>query len=132
MAPDLPQQDSPQRGSAVVEFALVAPMLVATLAAVLQVAFAVHVRDTLAAAAADGAQLAADGGGSLANGVARTRAVVATALSAGYGQAVTAQYCTAGGLPCVEVTVQAALPVLGLLGPASDLTVHAHALLEQP
>ena len=44
------------RGSAVVEFALVTPLLLLVALAVLQVTLALHVRSTLTAAAAEGAR----------------------------------------------------------------------------
>ena len=120
------------RGSAVAEFALVAPLLVGVLLAVLQLAFAVHVRDTLVAAAADGARVAATNGHTLADGVASTRSLTSAALSPRYAESVTAGYTTVGGVAAVVVTVRAPLPLLGLWGPGGDLQVQAHALVERP
>ena len=47
------------RGSAVVEFALVTPLLLLVALAVLQITLALHVRSTLTAAAAEGARAGA-------------------------------------------------------------------------
>ena len=57
-------RESPHRtpgdaGNAVVEFALVVPVLLAVALAVLQLALALHVRATLTSAAAEGARAAA-------------------------------------------------------------------------
>lgn len=117
-------------GSAVVEFALVSALLAGLFLAVLQVGVALHVRNTLIAAAAEGARYAADADRTPADGVARTRDLVAASLSVAYAQEVTAGYETVDGLPTVVVQVRAPLPLLGLVGPGGDLVVRGHALSE--
>jgi Flp pilus assembly protein TadG len=113
----------------VVEFAVVVPMLVLVVLAVVQVGLALHVRSTIRSAAAEGARVAAVSGASPALGVARTRAALATSLADGVVESVTASRVTVGGLATVVVQVRARLPLVGLLGPTA-LVVQGHALVE--
>ena len=98
--------------------------------AVVQLALALHVRNTLLDAAAEGARYAALAGSSRADGVARTKDLIAAAVSAEYAQDVTTGVTTIGGVPVVEVTVRATLPVVGLLGLQRGLEVSGHAAIE--
>lgn len=117
-------------GSAVVEFALVSALLAVLFLAVLQVGVALYVRNTLVAAAAEGARYGADADRTPADGVGRTQDLVAQSLSPSYAQDVTADYALVDGLPTVVVRVRAPLPLLGLVGPGGDLVVEGHALAE--
>lgn len=116
-------------GSAVVEFAVVVPLLVLLLLAVVQVGLALHVRATLQSAAAEGARVAAVSGGD--PGVARRRIEqsLASSLADGVVESVDVRPVTSGGLRTVEVEIRARLPLVGLLGP-SGLAVTGHALDE--
>lgn len=119
-----------ERGSAVVEFTLVSVLLVGVLLVVLQFAFTIHVRNTLVACAAEGARHAANGDRSLADGRDRTLALVADSLSARLSPEVTARAVAVDGVPMVEVTVNATLPLFGLAGVDRALTVSGHAVDE--
>lgn len=119
------------RGSAVVEFALVAPLLLLLALAVLQVALAMHVRATLTSAAAEGARAAALAGASPLAGVRRTRTLLAENLAGSVVDDVTARRAVVDGLAVMTVRVTAVLPMVGLLGPQM-LTVEVHALQEGP
>ncbi|WP_248305572.1 TadE/TadG family type IV pilus assembly protein [Agromyces sp. H66] len=119
-----------ERGSAVAEFTLVGVLLTVLALAVVQLALALHVRNTLLDAAAEGARYAALAGSSAADGVARTQDLIAAAISAEYADGVTATATSIGGIPAVEVTVRATLPVVGLLGPERALEVSGHAAIE--
>lgn len=120
----------PEHGSAAVEFLLVSVLVLALLLGVVQVALAVHVRSLAIDAAAEGARVAARADRGPADGVARTRALLAGALTGAYARDVTADRTTVDGLVVTEVTVRAPLPVVGLLGPGGTLTVQGHALEE--
>ncbi len=111
---------------------MVSALVLALLLGVVQVALAVHVRSLTTDAAAEGARLAGRADRDLDDGVARTRALIAAALSGDFAEEVTARSVTRDGLPVVEVTVVAPLPVVGLLGPSGSLTVRGHALDEAP
>jgi len=115
----------------VVEFALVAPLLLLLALAVLQVALAMHVRATLTSAAAEGARAAALAGASPLAGVRRTRTLLAENLAGSVVDDVTARRAVVDGLAVMTVRVTAVLPMVGLLGPQM-LTVEGHALQEGP
>lgn len=117
----------PDSGSAVVEFVVVVPVLLLVVLAVVQIGLALHVRATLASAAAEGARVAAVSGADA--GVRRTREVLATTVADGVVESVTARATTTGGLSAVDVEIRARLPLVGLLGPEA-LVVHGHALVE--
>lgn len=118
-----------ERGSAVAEFAMVAALLVALVLAVIQLSLAMHVRATLADAAAEGARHASLVGADAAAGVTRTQALITTAVGADYAQDVTAGTAVVAGVDTIRITVAAPLPVLGLIGP-TGLEVSGHAPLE--
>ncbi|HET8614349.1 MAG TPA: TadE/TadG family type IV pilus assembly protein [Actinomycetales bacterium] len=120
-------------GSAVVDFALVGGLLSVLFLSVLQVGLVVHVRNTLIDCAAQGARFGAVAGRQPSDGLARTHDLVAAELSAGYERRlseVSAGTVQTSGVQAVEVVVRAPLPVVGLLGPAGQLTVRGHAFAE--
>lgn len=119
------------RGSSVVEFALVAPLVLAVAVGVLQVVLALHVRSTLTAAAAEGARAGALAGSSTVVAERRTRDVLANVLGGGAAERVEAYRTRIDGVPVVRVSVNGRLPLIGLLGPTS-LTVDGHAMQEIP
>ena len=123
-------QLSDDRGSAVAEFVMVGALLTALALAVVQLALALHVRNTLVDAAAEGARYASLADSTPADGVLRTRELVAAALGEGYPVEVGAREVAFHGHPAIEITVSATLPIAGLLGPPSVLEVSGHAALE--
>ncbi len=118
-----------ERGSAVAEFTMVAALLVALVLAVIQLALALHVRATVADAAAEGARHATLVGAGPAAGIARTRELITTALGPGFAERVSATTASVAGVETIEIRVAAPLPVLGLVGPVG-LEVRGHAPLE--
>jgi Flp pilus assembly protein TadG len=120
-----------ERGAAVVDIVLVIVVLVPVVLGILQLALVLFVRNTLAAAASEGARLAATSDRGPADGAALTREQLAGALSARYAQDVTSRPAYVGGAPGVEVTVHASVPALGLGGPAIELTVTGHSVEER-
>ena len=119
-----------ERGSAIAEFVMVVSLLVFLTLAVLQFALALHVRNTVLDAAAEGARYAALADSGLADGEARTRALITVALGESYARNVVARYTGSAGYLSTEVSVAAPLPLLGLLGFDSGLHVAGHALVE--
>ena len=117
------------RGSAVVEFVLVAPLVMLLTLGVLQVALAMHVRATLTSAAAEGARAAALAGGDPAAGIRRTRDLLARTIDGSVVRAVSAGTETIDGLAMMSVRIDGDLPMLGFVGP-TVLTVDGHALRE--
>ena len=110
---------------------LVALVLVPLVLGVMQVALVMYVRNTLTAAATEGARYAATLDRGPAAGVARTRMQVRSALAARFASAATAHETVLGGVAVVEVRVHAEVPPLGLWGPAVSLDVVGHAVKEQ-
>lgn len=105
-------------------------LLTALLLAVVQLALALHVRNTVLDAAAEGARYAALAGSTPAAGVERTRVLIGTAISADYARDVAASTTTVGDAPAIAVTVRTTLPVVGLIGPERALEVTGHAAIE--
>jgi Flp pilus assembly protein TadG len=121
-----------ERGAAVVDFVLVLVVLVPLFLGILQVALVLHVRNTLTAAASEGARYAASADRPLEAGAARTREQIAGALAARFADDVVAVPATVRGAPGVEVRVAAEVPPLGLWGPAVRLVATGHAIEEVP
>jgi Flp pilus assembly protein TadG len=121
-----------QRGAAVVDFVLVLVILVPVFLGVLQVALVLFVRNTITAAASEGARYAATLDRDPADGAARTRSQISGVLPGRYAHGVTAHEVTIDGAPAVEVTVHVVVPALGIGGPAVVLDVSGHAVEEQP
>ena len=119
-----------ERGAAVVDFVLVLAVLVPLFLGVLQVGLVLHVRNTLTAAASEGARYAATVNGSPSAGAARTRSQIRGAVADRFAQRVTARQVSIEGVPGVEVRVSAEVPPLGLWGPAVSLVVSGHAVEE--
>jgi Flp pilus assembly protein TadG len=119
-----------ERGSAVVEFALVGAILTVLTVAVLQLALALHVRNTVLDAAAEGARFGALADNSPADGVARCQALIVAAVGADYATDVHATSGSWMGHPAVTITVRTTLPVIGLLGIGGALEVSGHAAVE--
>lgn len=119
-----------ERGSAVAEFTLVGVLLTVLALAVVQLALALHVRNTVLDAAAEGARHAALAGSSPADGVERARELIGAAIASEYADDVSARLATVGGVPTVEITVRATMPVIGLLGVERAMEVSGHAAVE--
>lgn len=119
-----------ERGAAVVDFVLIMVLLVPLVLGIAQVALVLHVRNTLTAAASEGARSAAPLGATPADGAERARTMIRDALDDRYAEDVAASLTTVGGMPGAEVEVRARVPALGLFGPAISLTVRGHAIRE--
>lgn len=117
------------RGSAVVEYVMVAGLVAMIFAATLQLALALHVRNTLIDAAAAGARYGTLADRSPEDGVERTRRIVTGALGPRYAQDVVATTAAVGELRTLEITVVSPLPVVALFGPPDSLEVRGHAVL---
>lgn len=119
-----------QRGSAPVEFVLVGALLTMLTLGVLQLGFAIYVRNVVHDAAVEGAFHAALADTSLEQGADRTKEVIARALGHGFAEAVSVRGTSELGHPTVSVTVTATLPLVGMFGIPAGLEVSAHAPAE--
>lgn len=115
-------------GNAAVEFVLVSALLVVLVSGVVQLALALHVRNTMQACAAEGARLAATADRSSSDGVARAESMLNAALG-DYPVDLRAEPGTVDGAPVVTIVATAPVPVLGLWGRGS-MSVEARAFEE--
>jgi Flp pilus assembly protein TadG len=111
-----------------VEFVLVAILVVIIALGVVQLAIALHVRNMAISAASEGARLAAAYDQGLAQGEDRTRDLLASSIG-DYPADVEASPAVVSGVEAVVVTIEAPVPIFGLWGIGS-LRVQAHALKE--
>ncbi len=125
-----PRARASESGAAVVEFVLVSILVVTLFLAVAQLALALHVRNTLVAAAAEGARYGANADRGPADAVTRTQDVIAQSLSPRFVGDVSASFEDVAGASTVVVEVRTTLPLVGWLGPARSLLVRGHALDE--
>lgn len=118
-------------GAAVVDFVLVLLVLLPLVLGILQLALVLHVRNTLASAAAEGARHAAVVGSSAPAGRAKVQELIDGALSQDFVRSVTVRPATVGGAPGFEAVVEADVTVLGMGGPGVHVRVAGHAIAEQ-
>jgi len=121
-------------GSAVVEFTLVALLLLMLLLGIAQVAVYLHVRNITVASAAEGARHAANADVDPADGAARTRDILARGVGADTADRLD---CESGieegpqGVELATVRCSGALPVFfAPLGDVLPLDVTGHAVKE--
>jgi Flp pilus assembly protein TadG len=119
-----------ERGSAVVDFVLVSTILVPLFLGILQVGLFLYVRNTVTAAASEGAHYAAVLNREPADGEARTRELISGVVRDQLIDSVSAAATDIDGQPGVEVTVNAHMPPLGLWGPGISFSVQGHAVKE--
>ena len=117
-------------GTAVAEFVMVSALLTILTLSVIQLGLALHIRNTVLDAAAEGARFAALADNELSDGVARTRDLIIVALGPDYATNVTASTGSYLGHPAAAVTVRAPLPLIGLVGIDGGLEVVGHAAIE--
>lgn len=117
-------------GSAPAEFVMVAGLLTVLTLAVIQLGFALHIRNTVIDAAAEGARWGTLADNDLVDGVVRTRELIGTALGTDYARNVTARYGEFAGHQTAIITVRTPLPLIGLVGIDDVLEVSGHAVVE--
>lgn len=117
-------------GSAIAEYAMVSGLVLLMFLAAFQVGYALHVRNTLIANAAEGARYGARADAAPTEGAERTRRLIRAGLRDSFAQDVSAQRLTQDGVPIVRVRVVAPLPVLGPFGPSGRLEVAGRAYAE--
>ncbi len=125
-----PRLQRGERGSAVVDFVLVSVLVVPLFLAILQIGLFLYVRNTVTAAASEGAHYAAVLNREPADGEARTRELIHGAVQNQLIDSVVAEETDIDGQPGVQVVVKAHMPPLGLWGPGIDFTVEGHAVKE--
>ncbi|WP_051422874.1 TadE family protein [Arthrobacter sp. MA-N2] len=116
-----------ERGSAVVDFALVGGLLTVFFLAIIQLTLVLHVRNTLIDAASSGARYGTLADRTPADARERAAELIGTALNEEFSRDISTQEASFQGVRTLEVTVRAPLPVIGLIGPAAALEVKGHA-----
>ncbi|WP_248582710.1 TadE/TadG family type IV pilus assembly protein [Nocardioides sp. InS609-2] len=124
-----PRRD--QRGAAVVDFVFVLILLLPLFLGILQLALVLHVRNTLASAAAEGARYAATLGATPEGGQQKAREQIDGALSERFAKDIKIEQVEVDGAPAFKVTIRAEVPPLGLGGPGVPLEVSGNAIIEQ-
>ncbi|GAA1627808.1 hypothetical protein GCM10009744_14560 [Kribbella alba] len=97
---------------------------------ILQVGLFLYVRNTVTAAASEGAHYAAVLNREPGDGEARTRELVDGVVRTELIESVAAEPIDVEGQPGVRVVVKAHMPPLGLWGPGIGFTVEGHAIKE--
>jgi Flp pilus assembly protein TadG len=120
-----------EHGAAVVDFVLVSLVLVPLTLGLVQVALVLHVRNTLTAAATEGARYAAAVDRQPQDGVARTREQISQAIADRFAGQISGADVVVAGVPTVEIRVHATVPPLGLWGPGVDIEVVGHCVREE-
>ncbi|MCU1522885.1 MAG: pilus assembly protein TadE [Arthrobacter sp.] len=118
-----------ERGAAVVDFVLVGGLLTLFFMAIVQLTLVLHVRNTLIDAAASGARYGTLADRSATDARDRTAQLISVALSPDFANEVSTSETVYLGVPTLEVTVRAPLPVIGLIGPRQSLEVKGHAAI---
>jgi TadE-like protein len=118
------------RGSAVVDFVLVSMLVVPLFLGLLQLGLFLYVKNTVTAAASEGAAYAAVLNRQPADGEARTRGLIGGVVRDGLIDSVQGQSVEVDGQPAVRIVVDAHMPPLGLWGPGIGFSVEGHAIKE--
>jgi Flp pilus assembly protein TadG len=119
-----------ERGSSVVDFVLVMVLLIPLVLGIVQTGLVLHVRNTLTAAASDGARAGAPVGAGPEDAARRASDLIRAALADQFARDVRAVETTLDGVPTIEVVIAAEVPALGLFGPGVALEVDGHAVKE--
>lgn len=115
-----------ERGSASVEFVMVGVLTTLLVLGVMQLALALHVRNTLVDAAAEGARYGALADKHPEEGAGRAAELIQFALGSAYADAITSSLRG----DTVQVDVSARIPLLGFFGVERTLSVSGHAIRE--
>lgn len=130
----LTRRTTGDRGAAVVDFVLVSVLVLALFLVVLQLGLVLHVRNVLVSSAQEGARHAANADVDVSEGRAVAISSVSSALSqqianSAAGSPPSVLVPLEGGLSAVEVTLEAAVPLVLPIA-AIRLRVTGHALKE--
>jgi len=114
----------------VVDFVLVTMLVVPLFLGLLQLGLFLYVKNTVTAAASEGAHHAAVMNREPADGEQRTRTLIGGVVRDELIDSVEGQSVDVDGQPAVRVVVEAHMPPLGLWGPGLAFTVEGHAIKE--
>lgn len=106
-----------EKGSAVAEFVFVSTLLLLLCGALFQLAFALHLRNTIIDAAGEGARLGALNNSSVQAGINHTQYLLERSIPGKYSTSVTGSLTELNDLEILQIEVTSTLPLLGVLGP---------------
>ena len=121
---------SSERGSAPLQFVVALPVFVFISITIIQLVLVLHIKATLTSVATEGARTAALAGSSPARGIARIDAALIGDISRSAVSAVSIRPRTISGTHLWETTIDARIPIMGVLGTV-NLVIHGHALAEE-
>ena len=117
-------------GSAPVEFILVGTLLTVLTLGVLQLGFALYVRNVIHDAAVDGAFYAALADTTVRDGEQHTRQLITESVGVTYAKDIAVREVVGAEATVIAVTVRTPVPLIGLVGPGKVWEVTAHAPAE--
>ncbi len=109
---------------------MVGALLTVLTLSVMQLGLALHIRNTMQDAAAEGARYGALADNVPSDGVRRTAQLIELAIGDDYAQNVSVHEGSWMGHPAVTITVRTRLPLFGLVGIDGALEVSGHAAVE--
>lgn len=109
---------------------MVSVLLLVLALGVFQLALVLYVRNSVIAAASEGARNGARADATPDEGAERTTSLISSTLSESFARDVSARERVVGGARVVEVTVVAPIPVIGLLGPTGTMKLTGRAFSE--
>lgn len=112
------------------DFVLVMILLLPLFLGVLQVALVLHVRNTVASAAAEGARYAATWEATERDGLAKARDHYSGVVSSALVGDPRIERVEINGAPAYRVLIEVRVPTLGLGGPAVEFQVSGSAIIE--
>lgn len=115
-------------GSVVAEWSMVAGVMALLFALTVQIIFALHVRNVLIDSASHGARYATLADRGPEDGVERTRELINHTVGPRFSEDISIRSETVNGIPTLEITVRAPMPIVGPFGPAAGLEVTGHAV----
>ncbi|GAB3532778.1 hypothetical protein GCM10027403_05680 [Arthrobacter tecti] len=86
-------------------------------------------RNTLIDAASSGARYGTLADRTPSDAAARTSSLISGTINSEYAQDVSVTQVNQGGVPVLQVTVRAPIPVIGLIGPSGTMEVTGRAAL---
>lgn len=122
--------DGSEAGSQVVGYVLVQALAVLVILALLQLAYALHIRNVTLDAASEGARRAALAYSTSEDGHERTQELIENALGASRVGSIEVRETVEQGHHRITVTVVSSLPVLGPWGLPGTMEVKAHSWRE--
>lgn len=109
---------------------MVSVLLLVLALGVFQLGLVLYVRNSVIAAASEGARTGARADATPEEGADRTAALISSTLSEAFAGDVSSRERVVAGSRVVEVTVVAPIPVIGLLGPSGVMTLTGRAFSE--